>query len=343
MAYQNVKITELNKISAANADDLFLLSRPTNTTYPYESNAISAGGLSSTIKTALENDSLNVKGEWTFDGESANLPKVDTNFNPHDFIDSLEDPSKLSSYESVADGSWYKNLSSTVVEKNDKNSPSSLSVSNDSIPNIALVERSVAMAYSSLLQHLTNVVNGTFIPSRIGQIVISTKLSTASGHGLNEVPLENNIRRYYGYGQVVNGIQYPDTEWIQHAGYFLKGAAEGVKDNSPSSDGGENNITLSLNNLPKHTHTATFAGTEATLKYTAGKNVSTTPEEGKCTGCGGVGRKVVGSVKGGDGGTQTISYTPAGTITVAYSGMDNPTPFDNCPPFKNVYIWERIA
>ena len=132
MAYQNVKITELNKISAANADDLFLLSRPTNNeSYPYESNAISAGGLSSTIKTALENDSLNVKGEWTFDGESANLPKVDTNFNPRDFIDSLEDPSKLSSYESVADGSWYERLSSTVVEKNDKDSPSSLSVSND--------------------------------------------------------------------------------------------------------------------------------------------------------------------------------------------------------------------
>ena len=155
MSYQNVKITELPKISNANANDLFLVSRLTNVeSYPYESNAISVGGLSSTIKTALECNSMSISGEWRFNGNSNDVPKVNSNIDPSDFLNALKDPEKLSSFNSLEDGSWYKELSTTVVENNGKESVQSLSIANDSIPNIAFVERAIAGIYSDKANYI---------------------------------------------------------------------------------------------------------------------------------------------------------------------------------------------
>lgn len=113
--------------------------------------------------------------------------------------------------------------------------------------------------------------------------------------------------------------QYGGTTWIRHSGYFLYGATSGVtasteNDLHNTADGGETTHTLTVNEMPSHSHSvssgwADLAGTD----------------------------RIVYSAKNGEyndyglGNVQFIQSTGGGAE------------HNNMPPYKNVYIWERIA
>ena len=68
--------------------------------------------------------------------------------------------------------------------------------------------------------------------SHIGMIIMSTTLNTMA-----------KVISVYG-----------GTTWIRHDGYMLRGASSGVTSNSASSDGGAETVTLTVNEMPPHTH-----------------------------------------------------------------------------------------
>ena len=145
--------------------------------------------------------------------------------------------------------------------------------------------------------------------SYVGLVIISTVLDTEA--------------------KVIN--VYGGTSWIQHAGYFLRGAADNVSPDKSQSDGGEESVTLtsSQSGLPAHNHPT---GTNGERFQTRPRDSSTPAEQG-------------GTIAG------TGYYYPKSTMpgwgSLANTGnsdaQDAAEPHNNMPPFKNVYIWERVA
>ena len=131
--------------------------------------------------------------------------------------------------------------------------------------------------------------------SYVGMIIHSTVLDT-----------QDKVKKVYG-----------GTTWIQHSGYFLRGAATGVVANSAAITGGDDNSVLI-----RHRH-----------KYTTTYKLGTTPYTAY------------------NGDAISGNDTPAGQAT-AYSaipsqwtdheGSDSGTN-KNIPKYKSVYIWERTA
>lgn len=352
MAYIDVKITDLTQVSSIKNDDLFLVSHPLIDSdgalqdTPYTSNSISGGALSSTLRELFENHTLCVdNGDWHFHTTIENIPTQDFKLQIDQFIDALELSTKLTSIIQDDDPSgWYHGLSSSFLQNpaNRSGTAQSLSVLNNSIPNVDFVERAIAGAYRSLLNQLTTIIspdgNSHFIPSHIGEIIHSTRLSS-----------ETLVRNVYGHGQVINGIQYPDTHWKKHSGYFLRGANSSQPDNNNKNDanfngGGQDSFRIGTGNLPNHTHSATFTGSSSSFSgsftssgsflYTLGSttasgknNQAATPT--KFT------SKVSGSIKG--------SVTPKGSVSVTGGGKGTPDTIDNRPVYKNVFIWERVS
>lgn len=105
--------------------------------------------------------------------------------------------------------------------------------------------------------------------------------------------------------------QYGGTTWIRHNGYFLYGATSGVTANHATADGGEATHTLTINEMPSHTHKVRYTGGYANGIYGCmpGTSVDATP---------GYNDLIVANEGGGQA-------------------------HNNMPPYKNVYIWERIA
>lgn len=367
MAVKNVKITELDPVTFLKENDLFLIANPLYNSdgsiianNRYTSNSLSGGAL----KKSFENYELSVESTWRFKGGPEHIPEQTTKLEISGFVEALKDPDYLSS---IADdslpGGWYAGLSSSVVQHGENDGVvDSLSTPNSGIPNIDFVERAIAGAYQSILDQFKNIVTSSgdshFIPSHVGEIVYSTTLAPKpsvpgwkSGETINQS--DNNqdaeLKKRYGYGQNIDGVQYPNTKWIQHSGYFLRGAPTGVISASTSTGlGGSDKKTLTVPNLPAHNHTATFAGT--------GSNGST----GKITVKGNI-PYVIGTAadahQQGNPGTSScypggttsvtltgngvnVTVTPTGTVSVNDTGSG--TPFDIVPLYKNVYIWERI-
>lgn len=110
--------------------------------------------------------------------------------------------------------------------------------------------------------------------------------------------------------------QYGGTTWLQHSGYFLYGASSGVtasteNDLHNSADGGEANHTLTVEEMPSHTHKVRYTG---------------------------------GNANGNNGGMPgtSVDATPGyNDLIIANEGGGQP--HNNMPPYKKVYIWERTA
>ena len=141
--------------------------------------------------------------------------------------------------------------------------------------------------------------------SYVGMIIHSTTLDTME-----------KVKAFYG------GIT-----WIRHSGYFLRGASSGVVANSATSTGGADTVTLTVQQMPSHTHVqnahqhkygATYQdiGTGSSTHYTVlkTKNVDT---------------------------GQGDYWTAATTATNQNTGGGQA--HNNVPLYKSVYIWERTV
>lgn len=352
MAYIDVKITDLVEVENVKPNDLFLISHPVNNDIggdiPYTSNSIRCDILSSAIKDSLGKDTVNVDGLWNFHTSKENIPKNDFYYKTDDFLNSLSDQTKLTSIissetEEGKEG-WYNTLDSSVLqnEENVKSGEeSSLSVSNNSIPNIDYIHRLIAGLYKNIKDE---IINGT-IPSYIGEIIFSTTLSS-----------EEKVKEKYG----------ETTRWKRHCGYFLRGAgldennnsdivlsASSYDDEGLKKDGGNDSIQLLSNNLPKHTHEATFYGNQLTAqvlsKAPALEKIDGAEDGGNINCQSGNGAKPNKLVESNYFISKVASwlyvkFKPTGRVTITESdGKDDPDKINILPPYKNVYIWERVV
>lgn len=139
------------------------------------------------------------------------------------------------------------------------------------------------------LKALEEKISHAKLASYVGMIIHSTTLETE----------DQVIARYGG------------SSWIQHEGYFLRGASSGVTPDSAAADGGEANHTLTINEMPKHSHKVRYTGRNANGNY------------------------------GGMPGTSVDATPGYNDLIVAYEGSG--LAHNNMPPYKNVYIWERTT
>lgn len=385
MAYIDVKITDLSQISSIKKDDLFLISHPLKDSdgaflqTPYSSNSISGGALSSTLREMFETNTLCVStGDWHFHTTIENLPTQDFKLQINNFINALETSDKLTSivHDDNANG-WYHKLSSSFLQNPDNRSgvAQSLSVLNNSIPNVDFVERAIAGAYQSLLNQLTTIITPTedahFVPSHVGEIVHSTTLEKStsvngwkSGETVNQSAAgryDAAIRKRYGYGQTINGVTYPDTAWILHSGYFLRGADSGVShgENHNVTDAGQDSVKMTTNHLIEHNHTLTTATTKITATFTKPSISVKVPANSFAAGPSGNGAGTSGGKSAtwnplvtssitcsaglGDDGKVDIKIGSDGKTNNTGKSAANITPIPTIPQYKRVYIWERIA
>ena len=140
--------------------------------------------------------------------------------------------------------------------------------------------------------------------SHIGSIIMSTTLDT----------MDKVIAIYGG------------DYWIQHSGYFLRGATSGVTDDFDTSDGGADSVTLTAaqSGVPAHSHPL---GGTAILNNA---NWSGETYSGTMSGSGYVVYQRTSS--------QTATNKTATNNNTAANASQAHT---NLPKYKNVYIWER--
>lgn len=142
--------------------------------------------------------------------------------------------------------------------------------------------------------------------SHIGSIIMSTTLDT-----------EAKVIAIYG-----------GTEWIQHSGYFLRGATSDVSPDSAIKDGGAETVTLTAaqSGVPAHSHPL---GGTAILNNA---NWSGETYSGTMSGSGYVVYQRTSS-------QTATNKTATNNNTAANASQAH----NNMPPYKNVYIWERTA
>jgi len=162
-----------------------------------------------------------------------------------------------------------------------------------------------------------NIADDTYVPyamtnrdltdnrSYVGMVIHSTTLNTMA-----------KVIAFYG-----------GTTWIQHTGYFLRGATTGVTANSATSTGGADTVTLTVAQMPSHTHTQNAHQHKYGATY---QDIAT----GSST------HYTVLKTKNANTG-QGDYWTTATTATNQNTGGGQA--HNNVPLYKSVYIWERTV
>ena len=134
--------------------------------------------------------------------------------------------------------------------------------------------------------------------------------------------IEDALTRNYPIGTIIHSTTcstmaevkalYGGTTWIQHTGYFLRGATSGVVADSATATGGEDTHTLTISEIPYHYHGLLSTGIPTTnYNVSEGGNVILVNKD-----------DIHSAHTGGIGG----------------GGSHN-----NIPTYKSVYIWERTV
>lgn len=134
--------------------------------------------------------------------------------------------------------------------------------------------------------------------SYVGMIIHSTTLSTLA-----------QVQAIYG----------ADTTWKQHSGYILRGASSGVTEDLAVKDGGEDTHTLTINEMPSHSHGAV----DVSYKFGMWRNFTDSSS----------------------GTWNRANYTKASAIAdpIITTSTGGGVAHNNMQSYKNVYIWERTA
>ena len=168
--------------------------------------------------------------------------------------------------------------------------------------------------WSKIKNYVQTYVNSHMPPagivSHVGMIIESTTLDTMQ--------------------KVIN--VYGGTSWIQHTGYFLRGASSGVSANSTNTDGGEDSVTLTAaqSGLPSHVHCA-VDGSNQLFQVRPNDNTTTADTSGELSGSG---YYIPRSKISGWGAPHNTGHNETQDASEAHN---------NIPRYKNVYIWERVA
>lgn len=154
------------------------------------------------------------------------------------------------------------------------------------------------------------------VQSHVGQIIFSTTLDT-----------EEKVKQYYG-----------GTTWAKIEGKFLLGASSSYAN---GSTGGEASHTLSVDEMPKHSHRvyAFTGGSDDTGSYTAGYLDDNGNRYDATNGA-----KLYHIWKGKSFQTWGNSLgTGCGDPVGSTKPVGGSQPHNNMPPYRAVYIWERTA
>lgn len=146
--------------------------------------------------------------------------------------------------------------------------------------------------------------------SHVGQIIESTTLATLE-----------DVQAIYG----------SDTTWIQHSGYILRGASSGVTDNNAVKDGGEDKHTLTINEMPSHTHVQN-AHSHNSDNYTNGYAAHKTSTAGGYN---------VSYAQSANHDLYIWQNPPSAIATNQNTGGG--VAHNIMQSYKNVYIWERVS
>ena len=372
----DVKITDLDPVPKLRNDDLFLIANPMVdvdgnpiVNYPYTSNSISGGGLSSTIKETITNENTIICAEWDYDIKI----KIDDPF----FGDMVNN---LCSANDIENEYGYKPSNPTLIS-------SSSTINGDTIVNKDYVDQLTKLLYQNIISNLisgftTIYGNNNILQSQKGQIIHSTFLSALESYTNNGITVTESslgrkdamVRYYFGNGRTIANfggfeLKSPDTKWRLHGPYFLRGVKleddpnSKVKQNDRSTSspwgGGADEVKMTSNMLIEHNHnisdtnlkmsvsskfsngsitgTASIAGNSADA-HQAGHpgTTSAEPNAGKST------LPVTGSCSGDV--TSWLNFNQNGQSRTDNTGESNEniTPIPTVPVYKNVFIWERI-
>lgn len=116
--------------------------------------------------------------------------------------------------------------------------------------------------------------------------------------------------------------EYGGEEWLQHDGYMLRGASSGVIPNRAVKTSGEEEVTLTAeqSGVGSHGHSVTVKRTNITVNSSGNTHVLCHSSN--------------------SGGTAVSEADSGGYIGRKSAGASSA--HNNMPPYKNVYIWERI-
>lgn len=130
---------------------------------------------------------------------------------------------------------------------------------------------------------------------------------------------------------------YGGTTWIQHSGYFLRGATSGVVANQASNDGGADSVTVSSVASHNHSQNAHGHGLNKGTNNTSIPNVlgpvTSSPQRGNYY------------PQGANWGANNsnMGFTTIANATAGNNANGANYTVNTLPKYKNVYIWERTA